>query len=317
MTHSLDEQEIVAESPSILTDGSILRPKTWSHRMLKKRWTALFSAECARDAGSHFLKAFGLLWLLTEAAAFFFPDIIQSFRSGILLAVVAGALLWAVYRAFPPVRFTKEYPASNCVIELRVGDLFEQKGDIAFGCSDCFDTETGVIGPTSLMAQFAEKAFDGDVEALDRRISESLSEHKIKGRIDKKKTFGKNERFPIGATASIVDNERNVFLTAFSRTNLDTTTETSKEDLWLSLCHLWTGVRQRGYLAPVSIPVWGTGLARVPASRLSLIQVVILSFVIATRENKVSNQLTLVFAEGDYSVHEMREAVQLVDALDF
>ncbi len=291
--------------------------------MLKKRIKFLFSKEAFKNLLSHFLQASGVLWLFVEVVSYFFPELLeirkQKFYGAIIFAVfIIFAVLWTITRSFPPLYYSKRSRPSNVEIEIKIGNLLEQPGNIAFGCSECFDSEPGkVIASSSLMAQIVDNSFGGDHTLLDSKITQSLNAQAITGKLDPNKSFGKNIRFEIGTVAVIPVRNRKVFLVAFSTTNDDKTTTTTKEDLWASLCHLWTAVRQQGFLEPVAVPVLGAGLARFPASRISLIQLLLLSYAIATRQALVSRKLTLVISENDYHPEEIAEAVELLNTLEF
>ncbi len=285
--------------------------------MLKKRIKFLFSREAFKSLRTHFLQALGVLWLFVEAASYFFPGM-PEMRNQIFYGFLVVAVLWTIARSFPPLNYSKRSRPSNVEIEIKIGNLFEQPGNIAFGCSDCFDTEPErVIGSKSLMAQIVNNSFGGDHTLLDSKISQSLKAQVHTGKPDPNKTFGKSIRFAIGTVAVVPVRDRKVFMVAFSVTNDDKTTTTTKEDLWASLCHLWTAVRQHGFLEPIAVPVLGAGLARFPASRTSLIQLLLLSYAIATREALVSRKLTLVISENSYHPEEITEAVELLNTLEF
>jgi hypothetical protein len=227
-------------------------------------------------------------------------------------------VLWTVKHALPPQKYRKKSRLSGVEIEISTGNLFEEQGNIAFGCSDCFDTEPEtVVGPNSLIAQLVTIFHKGDHKALDSLILQYLDNQKIRGKNDPDKLFGKNIRFDLGTVAIVPVRDKKAFLLVFSVTNDDKTTTTSTEELWMSLCRLWVAIRRNGFLSPIAVPVFGSGLARFPASRISLIQLLLLSFVIASRESKVSKKLTLVISEHDYDPAEMMEAIGLLETLDF
>jgi hypothetical protein len=61
-------------------------------------------------------------------------------------------------------------------IEIRVGDVLAQTGNIIVGSNDAFDTqlEEGVISSASVQGQLLVRVFDGDRKDLDRQIAESV-----------------------------------------------------------------------------------------------------------------------------------------------
>lgn len=287
--------------------------------MVNKRIRFFFSRRGISIMLGHFLQALGTLWLFLEVSSYFFSSLTEV-KGRLFYAFIIIALIWTVGRSSPSLNYKKKSKASNVEMEIKTGDLLSESGNIAFGCNDYFDTEPEkVVGSRSIIAQFVRKSFDGDHLSLDRQITDFLDRQEITGiaTTETRKSLGKTQRFPIGTIVVIQENERKVFLSAFTRTNPDNTTIVFKEDLWASLSELWTAVRKYGYSEPILIPAWGAGLARFPASRISLIQLAILSFVIATRESIVSRKLTLVISESDYDPEEMAEAIELIDTLEF
>ena len=289
-----------------------------SHRMLGKRLRHLASRAAAKEITRHFFQALGIAWLILEVAAFAFPAAIDPIRGKAFWMIVTGGFLWSLGRSLPPLSYRKKFRASNVSIEISTGDLFTESSSIAFGCSECFDTESiTVIGSKSLMAQLVREHFRGNQTLLDDAIISSLSNQNISGTLDPEKNFGKKIRFPIGTVAVIPAPHGKIFLVAFSRTKDDRTTVTSKEDLWASLCALWAMFKKEGFMEPIAVPLFGAGLAGVPVSRVSLTQLLILSFIIASREMTVSRKLKLVINEGDYDPEEISEAIELLKTLDF
>lgn len=285
--------------------------------MISNRARFLFSKEGINITLENFLQALGVLWLLLEVASYFFSHLIKA-RGSLFYTFIVIAVVWAIGRSFPTLKYKKKSKASNVVIEVKVGDLLSEPGNIAFGCNDYFDTEPEkVVGSRSLIAQLVQKSFDGNHASLDSRITDFLDKQGISGITAFDKSLGKSQRFAIGTVAVILANQRKVFLISFTKTGSDNNTTVSKDDLWTSLTALWAAIGKHGYAEPISIPAWGGGLARFAASRLSLIQLAMLSFVIATRESIISRKLTLIISESDYDPQEMTEVIQFINTLEF
>ena len=288
--------------------------------MFLQRLKFFFSAVTLRAFLRYFFFAIGAQWLVVEVLNHFLKNKpwFQQINDNLLLPFLGVALLYALFLSFPPLRYGRRLRGPNAEIVITVGDLFTFPSNIAIGCSDCFDTKApDAVDPKSLIAQLVSRVDGVLAGTLDQLIAQSLASHSIAGTVDPGFTRGKNARFPVGTVAVVKEGPRKVFLTVFSKANYDKTTHTTQEDLWLSLSALWKVVRRDGGLEPIAVPVWGSGLAYFNAARISLIQIVLLSFVIATRERPVSRKLTLVIHEKDYDPEEMAEAIQLVNTLDF
>jgi hypothetical protein len=284
---------------------------------LTKRIRFFFTRGAIKHLSIHLLQILGVLWLFVEVASYFFTQMSEK-KQQIFFGFVSLAVVWTLLRALPPVMHSKKSRSSDIEIEIKVGNLLEEPSNIAFGCSDCFDTEPEVVvGPNSLIAQLVRRFYKGDHQALDSHIFQYLNSNNISGKDDSTKLFGKKTRFDLGTVAIVPVQDYKAFLLVFSVTNDDKTTTTTKEDLWGSLCHLWAAIRRNGFLEPITVPVFGSGLARFPASRISLIQLLVLSFVIASREAKVSKKLTISIATQDYDPAEMVEVIEFLRTLDF
>ena len=294
--------------------------------MFRQRLRFLFSPQSLKVLSGHFVAALGTQWLILEVVSFFFkegspvagPDFFIDYRPHILLAFLVPAFAWTLYRSFPRFSYSRRSREANVEVEVKVGDLFAVPGNVAIGCSDCFDTEAPAsVDPKSLIAQLVKRSYGNQYATLDQLIGRSLADGKLTGTADASIERGKKERFPIGTVAVVSDGSRKIFLTVFSKAKPDKATDTTQEDLWISLSELWKVVRREGGLEPITVPVWGSGMARFHASRITLIQIVLLSFVIAARERPVSRKLTLVIHGDSYDPEEMAEAIQLIDTLDF
>lgn len=288
--------------------------------MFLQRLKFFFSAVTLRAFLRYFFFAIGALWLVVEVLNHFLKNKpwFEQINDNLLPPFLGVALLYAFVRSIPPLRYGRHLRGPNAQIEIVVGDLFATPSNIALGCSDCYDTQApDSVAPNSLIAQLVDTSYEGNPGTLDERIKQSLDAYNVTGAVDEGFTRGKKERFPVGTVAVVKAGARKVFLTVFSKANHDKTTNTTQDDLWLSLSALWKVVRRDGGLEPIAVPVWGSGLALFNAARISLIQIVLLSFVIATRERPVSRKLTLVIHEKDYDPEEMSEAIQLVNTLDF
>lgn len=290
----------------------------------KSRIRYLFSFASLNRIFRNFIEILAILWLFIEFTAFFALWINQNKwlydnRGSLFIGLIVLSFVITIVRAVPPVRFIKKSANSNFEIEIVVGNLLEQSGSIAIGCSDCFDTEPEtVIGPKSLMAQIVKGPFHGNSGTLDAQIIARLNNHGIAGLTDASKPYGKKERYAIGTVAAIPVIDKRVFFTVFSTANNDDkATRTTKEDLWKSLSCLWDHVRSEGFNEPITVPVWGSGLARAQASRISLIHLVFLSFIMESRERLVCKKLRLMITEQDYDPGEFRQAIGILESVKF
>jgi len=247
---------------------------------------------------SRFLLVFGGCWLLFEPAALCFEKL-QGLGwwgfIGINVLSIAATLL-----VFWPKRaFSVSLPDSSTRIAISVSDILEQKGSIVVGTSDTFDTEIGeIIHPNSLQGQFLTRVYQSDRESLDLDISKSLAD--VKATPDPTKTYGKSDRYPIGTVACVQRNSNRFFLLAFNKMLADKKRiQTNIQDIWTCLSGCWNVIRENGHHNDIHIPVLATKFGRSGLSFNLVIQMIIVSFVIALREEGIAPSLTVHIHKGD------------------
>jgi hypothetical protein len=78
----------------------------------------------------------------------------------------------------------------------------------------------------------------------------------------------------------------------------DLVAESSSTDLWLGLDGLWEAVYRHGQRDKLAMPVVGSGLARIdPLDQASLIRLICLSFIAASRQHLLTHHLTVLMPE--------------------
>jgi hypothetical protein len=286
-------------------------------QLLLKRTHYFFSKDNLKTVFQNFFLALGFLWLILEFSSFFFPNFIKK-DSSLFFTAIAISAFWAIALSFPPISYSKESSSSNLKIEVKLGDIFSEPSNIAIGTSDYFDSEyPNIISEHCLKAQFIKRFYDGNPAFLDKEIETSLKEQMIKGTLEETKTFGKKIRYPIGTVAVVPFNSRKAFLSVFSEMKHDKITVISRKSIWESLCNLWDSVRRHKSLHSIAIPVWGAGFGLAPANRISLIQLILTSFIMANREWTVSRKLSILIYEKDYDPREMMKIKKLINTMTF
>jgi hypothetical protein len=258
-----------------------------------------------RRLASSFLVAFGGLWLILEPAGLFFPDELEWGWGGYLSLVLASAIA-AVIRARPRDAIVRALPPTDVTVAVRVGDVLAQAGNVIVGASDTFDTqfEEDVISPASVQGQLLAGIFREDREELDRQIDNSLAN--VAGVEDPGKQFGKVIRYPIGTVAIVSSGQGRYFLPAFARMSatLPAHVGATIEGLQVALAQTWHAINVAGQREPVHAPILGSHLARLGVSRTLLAQMIILSFIAATRSGGPSS-LTIWIAPQDRDIVDM------------
>lgn len=217
----------------------------------------------------------------------------------VLIMVAATAIVGGLAWSWPrPI--TEEYDAPKTKITIAKGNLFDEKGHLVVGTNDTFDTETPVIiAKNSLQGQALDTLFGGDLRELDAQLGAALSNKQAIGAIAKP---GKQTRYGVGTIATLKHGARLVFFLAYTEMDLKNKAESTPDKMWKCLLALWEEVSARGNGGTVSVPVFGGGLARLssllPAQ--DAIRFTVLSFMIASRGQKVCDELRIVVLPEDY-----------------
>lgn len=229
---------------------------------------------------------------------------------GILIASVTYGLI----RSWPrPIE--QFYSLPNTIIRVVKGDLLEETGHLVIGACDTFDTQPpNIIARDSLQGQALDRLFGGDVAELDRRISEALSTHTHVGTIEKS---GKRLRYELGTIAVLKESGRKIFFVAYSWMDQQNQARSTPDSIWKSLLNLWEEVSRHGNGGCVSIPVIGGGQSRMaqilPAQ--DSIRFIVLSFMFASRKEKICDELRIVVRTADYNRLDRLELQSFLSAL--
>jgi hypothetical protein len=168
------------------------------------------------------------------------------------------------------------------------------------GMCDTFDTAIpNIISRQSVQGQFLERVFDGDVVALDGRLDEAL---RGISPVESVKKEGKTRRFPLGPVAVLNDHTRRFFCVAYTTMNEQNEARGTPAGIWNSLDSLWHAVSQHANGGTLAVPVIGGGQARVaqvlPAQ--DSIRLIALSFLLASRAEKVCDELAIVVRPREF-----------------
>jgi hypothetical protein len=248
------------------------------------------------------------------------PNEISKIDVPLVLVVPAVALVYGVWRAWPrPVEHV--YKSPNTEIHIVVGNLFDQEGNIVVGMADTFDTEIPhVISETSVQAQFLSKVYRGDRASLDTALERALEGVDPIGSFEPKdKKQGKQIVYPLGTVATLqAEIRRLYFCVAYTEMNARNEAYGSVDGVWRCLNALWHEVRARGNGDPISIPVIGGGQARIsqhfPAQ--DSIRFIAMSFMFASRQQKISDRLNIVVQQKAADNLDMLELQEFLRSLE-
>ncbi|MFV3114777.1 MULTISPECIES: macro domain-containing protein [Gordonia] len=185
-------------------------------------------------------------------------------------------------------------------IEIVKGDLFVQDCNIVVGTCDTFDTlAPNIIAKSSIQGQALERLYGGDLQKLDLDLASALQGSAVRGSIQKP---GKTDKYGVGAVATLRHGSHRLYFLAYSEMDTNNEAQSTPDAIWRSLASLWDEVSRTANGTPVAIPVIGGGQSRlsqvIPAQ--DSIRFIVMSFVFASRTQKVCDELRIVVRPNDF-----------------
>lgn len=217
---------------------------------------------------------------------------------------LAVCVTWGFTRTYPRFNLRHRITGADITLNIVVGDLFAQDTHIVVGFSDTFDTSIAdeqVIHSSSLQGQLLRRIYSDDQQRLDNELSAALSTVKpVKKEFRADKPHGKLTRYPIGTIAVLGKPQRLIFAIAYGKMGNDMVARSPVKDLWYCFNQLWEAVYRKGQRGPVSVPLMGSGLARIDSlDPENLLRLILLSFVAYSRTELVCHELRIVIRPDD------------------
>jgi hypothetical protein len=272
-----------------------------------------------RRFGANFLGAVGLFSSVAQFLGLMFFN--PSFPAPVTVTAVGSVLClaWATGRAYPRTKITRHFAHPDTSVRVEVGDLFEQDTHLVVGFTDTFDTDVAggrIISGSSIQGQLVHRRYAGDHRRLDQELVPSLRRTSPASTERPGDKQGKRTRYPLGTVAVIGDPGRLIFAVAYSRMGNDLVPRSSVSAIWTSLERLWVAIYERAERRTVSLPVIGSGLARIDAlDREALLKLIVISFLAHSRETPISHELRIVIHPDDLHTIDLLEINAFLRAL--
>lgn len=246
------------------------------------------------------LESFGALWLIVEIASYFFGDtspVVEKIKSFWYLFLVCGVII-SIIKSIPKFKFGCKLSNRDVLIEIIIGDLFNQEGAVIIGTNTTFDTHISreLISDRSIQGQFTKRYY-GDETQLNSELSSGLRDITFELLTDDR--IGNNKKFPIGTAVRLNPKGRTAYMVAIANINQHGVASGSFEDLKRSLAFLWNFISTKGLKESIVMPILGSGFTRLPQSREEIIRETIKSFVAACSESTFCDKLSIVISPKD------------------
>jgi hypothetical protein len=292
------------------------RPYATFPRMVFKRLKHLITPDAQKLMLRGILETFGAMWLVMEPSVYFFDNYVKPWRSHIIACTSAVAVAVGLWRAFPRRAYARRFAKRNLTLEVTVGDLL---GELESGRSNIVVAINNRLTPyanrtlgRSIRSAVAAKYFNGRWDLLDRAILAQLSSvaTAVPG-------ASNVYEVPLGSVAWLEVGGQKIFLLVNQRAGDTGSASVTKEDYWNCLGALWSYMSRAGNNYPLAVPILGSGSGRVAADRVSLMQLILISFLMTSRLAPVTRRLSVVIRDDDYDPVEMQEMALFLKSLVF
>lgn len=245
-----------------------------------------------QDFFVYFFAAYGVFWIVIGSLSFYFdnfkPEGACWYAAIVFVSAVIGLL-----RCWPRKHVKLQVPASDSLIEIRFGNIFNSEGVIVIPVNEYFDGLLGDhVSENSLHGTFIKDVLGGQSSAFFELTSAALESVEAE---EVERKSGRNKKYPIGTVASLDVNENRFLLAALSRTDIETLKASATvHELWDCLAGIWWAVRTYSNGNYVSIPLLGSGLSGVGLPPKNLVELILTSFLYYTKKEKITDKVTLV-----------------------
>ncbi len=257
---------------------------------------------------TNFLSIWGGLWLLVESIVFYSPELNAGLREFGAWFILFSVVCTLVMRR-PQLSISSKLFGRDIEIEIRVGDIFEIEGGCVISTNTTFDTDIdhGLIAKDSIQGQFTTRYYNS-ISHLDLDLEDALGEYCFESLTERRP--GKDRRYPIGTIVQLRPNNKAVYLVAIADINEHGNARTSFDNVKKCLGEIWNYVGVRGDFQPISIPLIGSGRARLTQTRDEIAKEIIRSIVASCSTKKFCEKFTIVISPSDYGkldLHQLGE----------
>ena len=253
----------------------------------------------------------GILWVTIKATEYFFSDFIwvQKNQDYWYVFLFIG-VIFGIIRALPKTKISKSIDGTDVNIEVKIKDIFASNKSIIVGCNTTFKTSVkkNIIDLKSIQGQYLKKYFENENE-LNKQVKKELSKLPANSKIKP----NANE-YEMGTTI-VVGKERRAYLVAIASLNKHNNAETNSDSFFRMLPKMWSEIRSKGNMEAFDCPILGSNFARLNIKRQELLIELIRSFIVATREGKLTESITFYILPNDFkkSRINMEEIRNLLD----
>lgn len=263
----------------------------------------------------HWFTVFAIMWTLIDFVAFFFGEDQDKPWKSVVWIVIGVSVLMALWMSRPRLIRKVRLKDMDVTIKIVVDDLFRRKGSaVIVPVNTYFKLDD--IDDKAIVIQYRNVFYSNHIE-FDRQLREQLKDEPCTQGVLQGEQV--NSYSP-GTVARLQTTHRRIkaaYIVATAELNEHGRAKPDRFLLQLALHELWKRIAERGRKEPLAIPVIGSGRGRINVTRYELIHDITYSFLQAIKDNKFTEELTIVihpraFIQNEYSLDEMEEYLRFV-----
>lgn len=265
---------------------------------------------------SSIFSSLGILWMIVKIGDYFFNhwEWVQSIPNYWYIFLSTGIII-GILRARPQLKISQLIEGTDVIIEVKIKNIFSSKEAIIVGCNTTFDisVEKNIVDEKSIQGQYLKQYFEEESE-LEDQVRQELPTSNLRKRKRKEKNRGNLKEYEIGTTI-VVGRDRRAYLVAITRLNPHYTAEIDDNSFLDALPKMWFEIRSKGNMENLNCPILGSGFSRLRMKRQKLLFELIRSFIIATRDGKLTEKITFYISHDDFKKGHinMREVKRLLE----
>ena len=255
-------------------------------------------AVLSEDGVKTFFAVLGGIWLIFEimdSFKVFKYDDLPKYTIYLLLLL---SLCIVVITRRPITKIKYKLAGNDLSIEVKIGNLFDQKGQKVISTNTTFDTDiaNGIIALNSLQGQFTQTYFSQNIGNLDNIINDALINASY---TEYQKVAGKTRKYKMGTTVRVNIVNEVYYLFAMSDLNYDNNAHTTLENVISATESLFSFIAQKGENTDIIVPLFGTGRGRINANRKRVIARISQAFIKASEQQHFSNKIIIIIHPND------------------
>ena len=241
----------------------------------------------------------GAIFLFIEAFEVVTDANVQfSFVNFLLISAIVGIIIFLVDGFFLSGFLKNKVEIKNYGLDTKIfiefGDLFAQEGWKAVGVNDFFDSivDEDLVSSQSLHGHIINRYWAGSRDDWQKQVNASLQNEQP---IKENRSKGNDRRYQIGTTGIAKKDENKFLFVALGKTDsTNNVTTASAETLISAVRGMLSKARTVCSYEPLSIPLMGSGLARIGIKTSVLVDLIIAAVLEDTKQSKVTGTIKIV-----------------------